>query len=254
MAVIKTKGIIIKRINFGEADKILTILTSDRGKIRVVAKGMRRQNAKLGGFLELFRYNEYLLAEGRNLDIVTGAVTIESFRQIGLNLRKIGLAYYVAEVIDKLIEETQEANDVFELTHTVFKEINSNKLPLDFIKGYFEFNILSVLGFRPELYRCIVCNKPIDTTQKFGFSVTLGGLLDSDHWFSDPCAVVVTSKELEILQQAIDYPLKNIVQQYNQADLADVSVKFTKISANFFDYMLEKNLRSKAFLEEVFEF
>jgi len=254
MAVIKTKGIIIKRINFGEADKILTILTSDRGKIRVIAKGMRRQNAKLCGFLELFRHNEYLLAEGRNLDIVTGVDTIESFRQISLNLRKIGLAYYVAEIIDKLIEETQEANEVFELTHTVLKEINSTKLPLDFIKGFFEFNILSLLGFKPELHRCIVCEKLVDTTQKFGFSVALGGLLDSDHWFSDPNTTVLTPKELDILQQVVDCPLKNFCQQTDQTNLMDSLSKFTKISVDFFDYMLEKNLRSKAFLEEVLEF
>ena len=140
MAIVKTKGIIIKRINLGEADKILTILTTDRGKIRVVARGVRRPEAKLGGFLELFRYNEYLLAEGRNLDVVTGASTIESFRQISLNLRKIGLAYYVAEIIDKLVEETQEADRVFELVYSVLKEINATLIgPWYGRQGVYEF-------------------------------------------------------------------------------------------------------------------
>ncbi|MFH0912453.1 MAG: DNA repair protein RecO [Patescibacteria group bacterium] len=251
MAVVKTKGIIIKRINLGEADKILTILTADRGKIRVMAKGMRRSNAKLGGFLELFRYNDYLLAEGRNLDIVTGATTIESFRQIGLNLRKVGTAYYVAEIVDKLIEETQEADGVFELVYAVFKEINSACLPLDFIKGFFELNILASLGFKPELDKCIVCEKLIDPRQKFGFSISLGGLVDSDHFFNDPSAIVLDAKERELLRAMLTTPLKSF---RNQDNLLPDNTKLINLSANFLDYMMEKNLRSKEFLEEVLEF
>ncbi len=251
MAVIKTKGIIIKRINLGEADKILTILTADRGKIRVVARGVRRANAKLSGFLELFRHNEYLLAEGRNLDVITGATTIDSFRQISLNLRKIGLAYYVAEIIDKLIEETQESDRIFELVHAVFKEINSTRLPLDFIKGFFEFNILSALGFQPELTKCIVCERAIDTTQKFGFSIALGGLVDSDHFFSDPMAVVLDKPTAEVLCTMTSAPLKHFCACEN---LAEVTPQIAKISGNFLDYMMEKNLHSKEFLEEVIDF
>lgn len=251
MAVVKTKGIIIKRINLGEADKIITILTDDRGKIRVVARGVRRANAKLSGFLELFHYNEYLLAEGRNLDLITGASTIESFRQISLNLRKIGLAYYVAEIVDKLVEETQEADRIFEITYAVLKEINSAKLPLDFVKGFFELNMLSTLGFKPELDKCIVCEKPIDYTQKFGFSVMLGGLIDNDHFFSDPNAIVLDQFTAEVLRDMVNLPLKHFRHYRN---LSEVIPQVTKISANFLDYMLEKNLHSRKFLEEVLEF
>ncbi|MFA5967245.1 MAG: DNA repair protein RecO [Patescibacteria group bacterium] len=251
MAVIKTKGIIIRRINLGEADRILTILTADRGKIRVVARGVRRANAKLSGFLELFRYNEYLLAEGRNLDIITGAATIENFRQISLNLRKIGLAYYVAEISDRLVEETQEADQVFDLVYTALKEINANKLPLDFVKSFFEFNILSVLGFKPELTKCIVCEKPIDLTQKTGFSVTLGGLIDRDHLFSDPSAIMVDQLVAKTLCLMTSAPLKHF---HTFEQLSEVTPQIAQISANFLDYMMEKNLRSKEFLEEVLEF
>ena len=251
MAVVKTKGIIIKRINLGEADKILTILTADRGKIRAIAKGMRRTQAKLGGFLELFRYNEYLLAEGRNLDVITGASTIESFRQISLNLRKIGLAYYVAEIIDRLVEETQEANQIFELVYSVFREINSTKLPLDFIRSFFEFNMLSALGFKPELNKCIVCEKLIDPTQRFGFSIMLGGLVDNDHLFNDPHAIILDQSTAEVLCAMVNAPLKHFYQCKN---LPEVIPQIAKISVDFLEYMLEKNLHSKEFLEEVLEF
>ncbi|HAR55062.1 TPA: DNA repair protein RecO [Patescibacteria group bacterium] len=251
MATIKTKGIIIKRINLGEADKILTILTADRGKIRVIAKGMRKPNAKLGGFLELFRYNDYMLAEGRNLDLVTGASTIESFRQISLSLHRLGLAYYVAELIDKLVEETQDADTIFDLTHSVFREINQQKLPIDLIKSFFELNLLSILGLRPELDKCIVCNKLIDEQAKFGFSWVLGGVLDGEHLTNDHHVVGLNKNELDLLRCLVANPCKSL--QMNQSYVDDIP-KITRLTNSLMEYALERQLRSRNFLEEVLQF
>ncbi|MFH1088310.1 MAG: DNA repair protein RecO [Patescibacteria group bacterium] len=251
MATIKTKGIIIKRINLGEADKILTILTADRGKIRVIAKGMRKPKSKLGGFLELFRYNEYILAEGRNLDLVTGASTIESFRQIGLSLHRLGLAYYIAELIDKLVEETQDANEIFNLTHSVFKEINQHKLPIDFIKSFFELNLLGVLGLRPELDKCIICNKPIDYQNKFGFSWALGGMLDREHLTNENHVVVLNATEADLLRYIATNPCKSLQMQESYID--DIA-KISRLTNSLMEYSLEQQLKSRNFLEEVMQF
>lgn len=251
MATIKTKGIIIKRINLGEADKILTILTADRGKIRVIAKGMRKAGSKLGGFLELFRYNEYVLAEGRNLDLVTGASTIESFRQISLNLHRLGLAYYIAELIDKLVEETQEADQIFDLTHTVLKEINQTKLPIDLIKSFFELNLLSILGMRPELDKCIVCNKPIDCQNKVGFSWILGGMVDKDHLTSENHMIVLNKAEADLLRFMANNSCKCL--QLTETNADDIT-RISRLTNSLMEYSLEQQLKSRSFLEEVLEF
>src|SRR4030042_6840840 len=192
MAIIKTKGIIIKRVNLSEADKILTILTADRGKIRVVARGVRKPKAKLGGFLEMFRYNEYLLAEGRNLDLVAGAYTIDNLVSIGQSLRSVATAYYIAETVDKLIEETQEASKTFEIVYRSLKAISQSG-DLDAIKGWFEINLLASLGFRPELNRCVECRAPLE---EGWFSFELGGILDAQHPNSDLAALPVSAVEL----------------------------------------------------------
>ncbi|MBU1092203.1 DNA repair protein RecO [Patescibacteria group bacterium] len=251
MATIKTKGIIIKRINLGEADKILTILTADRGKIRVIAKGMRKPGSKLGGFLELFRYNEYILAEGRNLDLVTGASTIESFRQIGLSLHLLGLAYYIAELIDKLVEETQDADGIFDLTHSVFKEINQHKIPLDLLKSFFELNLLGVLGLRPELDECIVCNKPINWQGKVGFSWMLGGMLDKEHLTNENHVMILNIAEGNLLRCVANSSCKSLQMIESSAD--DIA-KIARLTNSFMEYSIEQQLKSRNFLEEVMQF
>ncbi|MEA1909499.1 MAG: DNA repair protein RecO [Patescibacteria group bacterium] len=249
MATTKTKGIVIKRINLGEADKILTILTNDRGKIRVVAKGVRKAKAKLGSFIELFRYNDFLIAEGRNLDIITGATTIDSFKNISLSLSKLGLAYYIAEVVDRLIEETQDADQVFSVVYSTLKELNKSDLPLDSLKSFFEFNLLAGLGLRPELGRCIVCGKPIDHAKKMAFSSGLGGMLDQEHLFNDSRAHNLNPLEMDLLLRIGSGQIKELYETDNlKAALPIVA----KITSEFMDNMIEKNLKSREFLEEVF--
>jgi DNA repair protein RecO (recombination protein O) len=235
MATIKTKGIIIKRISLGEADRILTILTEDRGKIRVVARGVRKPRAKLGGFLELFRYNEYLLAEGRNMDLVTGAYTIDNLVGVGQNLRSVATAYYIAETVDKLIEETQDVGRSFGIVYQALKAINDGG-DLDAIKSWFEVNLLTSLGFRPELDHCVECRSPLASGW---FSFDLGGLLDEQHHGSDPGSLAVNADEV--------VELRSISQQLPK----QVSPKVAQIGAGFMEQMIDRNLKSKEFLAEV---
>jgi len=161
MASYKTKGIIIKRSNFGEADRLLTIYTEKYGKVRAIAKGARKPTSRLGGNLEPFCSAYFVIAEGRNLDIVTEAEIIECFFKIRNNLKSVNSSFYIGEVIDKLIEERQSHPEVFELLIQVLEKINT--LPDDLVLPYFEINFLSAVGYRPELYKCINCSKKIES-------------------------------------------------------------------------------------------
>jgi len=249
MVVIKTKGIVIKRVNLGEADKIITLLTKDRGKIRVVAKGVRKPKAKLAGFLDLFHYNEYLIAEGRNLDIITGVSTIENWHAINQSLSQVALAYYMAETVDKLIEETQEIGDIFDLIYFCFDTLNKNKISLNILKSFFEFNIVSALGYKPELDRCIECNKEIEKDAWFSFS--LGGVLDIDHKNNDLLALPISLFDLKNLKEMY----LNNINELNSINLVnEISPQLSKVSSGFLNYIVDRNIKSQEFLNEVVDF
>ena len=160
MANYKTRGIIIRRSNFGEADRLLTIFTERFGKVKAIAKGARKQQSKLAGNLEPFCLTSFVFAEGRNLDIVTEAEIINCFFKIRNNLKSVNSSFYIGEVIDKLTEERQSHPEVFELLTQVLEKINT--LPDDLVLPYFEINFLSAVGYQPELYKCINCSKKIE--------------------------------------------------------------------------------------------
>lgn len=141
----KTEGIILKRINYGEADRILTIYTKHYGKIKALAKGVRRITSRRGGNVELFNQAAIFLNKGRNLDILTEAQVTNAFKSWRRNLKKVATAYYFAELVDKLTPEEQPNQTVFQLLSRFLEKIGTASLPE--LTRSFEEVLLKELGF-----------------------------------------------------------------------------------------------------------
>lgn len=144
MRSFRTEGVIIRRRNVGEADRILTLFTKKHGKLRVLAKGIRRITSRRGPNLELFNLVTLYLHKGKTFDIVTEAQVTNTFVRIRKNLELVGLAYYVCELIDSLCPEHQPHPKVFDLFVSTLEELDSGVI------RRFELGLLSELGFLPK--------------------------------------------------------------------------------------------------------
>ncbi|MDO8503174.1 MAG: DNA repair protein RecO [bacterium] len=143
-----TEGVILARRNFGEADRLLTVFSRHYGKLRVIAKGIRRTTSRKRGSLELFAYVRLLLARGRNMDIVADVEVKNSFSAFRKDLIKVGVAYHLAEIVNKLSAEGQEHKEIFELlvdSLTRLHDIDYWKLH-EFIQS-FKMQVLEEFGF-----------------------------------------------------------------------------------------------------------
>jgi len=141
----KTEGIILKRINYGEADRILTIYTKHYGKIKAIAKGVRKITSRKGGNLELFNHCVLFLAEGKNLDILTEAQVINSFSRLSKDLEKTAAAFYLVELVDQLTPERQANRQVFDLLVQTLNQLS--ECQTDKLIANFEIKLLRLLGF-----------------------------------------------------------------------------------------------------------
>lgn len=121
----KAEGIVLKRINFGEKDRLITVFTKNLGKVTLVAKGIRNIQSKKAPHLELFTHVSYFLATGRNLDIVTEAYTLESFPNLRKHLEKVAYAYSIIEVLDRLCAERQEHKTIYGLLLETLRKIDN---------------------------------------------------------------------------------------------------------------------------------
>ncbi|MGB3905105.1 MAG: DNA repair protein RecO [Anaerolineae bacterium] len=171
----RTEAIILRRQDFGEADKLLTLYTTGLGKTRVLAKGVRKPKSRKSGHVELFTHSDLLIAKGKSLDIVTQAETIHSFLPIRSELLRTSYAYYAAELLDRFTEEGEENRPLFDLLlDTLFRLGDSEDL--DLVLRYFELRLLGYVGYRPQLFQCVRCARAIEMTTGF-FSPKDGGLL-----------------------------------------------------------------------------
>jgi len=146
MNTYKTEGVVLKKRNFGEADRILTLFSKHFGKIQILAKGIRKTTSRKSGSLELFNQVRIFVARGKNLDIVTEAEVVNSFSSWRKDLKKIALAYYYSELVDKLTVEESPNEEVFDLLTNSF--INLSQEFQD--RKIFARSLLEETGFWPK--------------------------------------------------------------------------------------------------------
>ena len=194
----RVEAVVLRRWDLGEADRILNLYTRQRGKLRAVAKGMRRPKSRLAGHLELFARSSLLIARGRDLDIVTQAELIDPYRDLRRDERRIGLAGYVADLLDALTSEDDPQPLVFELLTETLQGIASRPDPFFVVRRY-ELRLLSVLGYQPELYRCVVCGRPLKPVTN-AFAPQLGGVACPPCAARDPAAVPLPVSAVKALR------------------------------------------------------
>lgn len=239
----RTEAVVLKRTDLGETDKILTLYTPHLGKLRAVAKGVRRPTSRLGGHVELFIHSQMLLAKGRNLDIVTQSQTINSFIKLRDDLWRTTYAYYVAELLDQLTEENLENYPVFDLLLATLKRVAEDRHP-EMAVRFFEMQILGHLGYKPELHCCVQCRRPLEATANF-FSPAAGGVLCPDCGRREPTAKELTLaafKMLRLLQNG-DYALASRVRIDEL-----LRREMESVMRGYVQFIVERELKSASFL------
>ena len=142
----KTTAIILKRTNFSEADRLITVFTKNYGKLTLIGKGIRKLTSRKKGHLELFTLTNLQIAKTKSIDIITEAEAIDNFPHLRKNLNRVRIAYLFSELTDKLTAEGQEHQEVYYLLLQSLKTLNSRSAPKTLIIN-FEKQILKILGF-----------------------------------------------------------------------------------------------------------
>jgi len=160
----RTKGFVLKKEDREEADQLFTLFTKDFGKLEILGKAIRKISSKLRANIEIFYLTEVEFIQGKNQKILTDAILIEKFKNLRKNLKKLQLAYRIADVLDNLVKGQEADEKIWQLLKETFYQLNDEKIKdekLDIIYFYFFWNLLSFLGYEPELYYCLSCQKKL---------------------------------------------------------------------------------------------
>jgi DNA repair protein RecO (recombination protein O) len=178
LATFSLTAINVGTFNLGEADKIITLFSREKGIHRAVAKGARKPGAKIAGKAELLNVNKLLLAKGKNLDIITQCESIETYPNLRHDLRRLTYAFYYAELTQVFGQGlTEESARYFDrLILSIGLMAASGRDPA-LLCLEFEFALLEMLGIRPELNYCVSCRDALNERNISAFNHELGGLL-----------------------------------------------------------------------------
>jgi DNA repair protein RecO (recombination protein O) len=147
----KTEGVVLKRSNFGEADRLITLFTKHYGKVTGLAKGIRKITSRKRGALEIFNQVIFFAAKGKGMEIITEAEVLNTFSDWRKDLKKVAAAYEVCEILDKLTVEGTEQEEVYRLLVTALKELEiANRENLSDLIEDFAGSLLKLLGFWPK--------------------------------------------------------------------------------------------------------
>ncbi len=161
-------GIILSRKDLNEADRLLSVFSFENGRIEVIARGSRKLKSKMAGHIEPFTIGKYQLVEGKTFDILTGAETINSHDKILNNIELYKNASYLCELTKLTIPEGEVEKKIFNLLKNALNIISGLKEgQTELLKRFFEYQILTEIGYKPNFINCKKCKKLITESNKY---------------------------------------------------------------------------------------
>ena len=235
MALYRDQGVVLRTYKLGEADRIVSFMTERHGKVRAVAKGVRKTKSKFGARLEPPTHVALQLYEGRELDIVTQAESIDHFRAIREDLDRLTRAVTMLEAVDQLSLEREPNPELYRMLVGGLRTIADRNSAL--MVAAFHWKLLALEGFRPIVEHCAMC----DATDLVAFDPEVGGLLCAEH----RRGTRVSPDAVRMLQDILGGRLAVALDEPASPATHEVDHLATRVM----EHHLERRLRSVGLLE-----
>lgn len=235
------KGIVLRENDNKESDKILTVLTSEMGKIAVVAKGARSRRSKVTAATQLLTYSELVLSESHGWQYLTEASTIELFDGIRADVELLSLGSYFAELVDYVSADDTEAGELLSLLLNALYALSTLHRPQKLVKAAFEMRLMELIGFAPLFDKCGVCDAEMPTEPVFALE---DGLL-----LCRACAEGTRAPRLTIgAMCAIRHALYSDPKRLYSFSLEEEDQTcFSRVTEAYLRTMLDRNFRTLDF-------
>lgn len=246
MSYHKTKGIVLREVSTGEADKIITIFSKSYGKITAAARGARRPKSRLIAGTQFISYSDFVLFRGKEMYNVNSCELIESFYPIRNDVVRLAYAAHIVDIVNDVVQENQPSFRVLQLFLNSLHMLSKTEKNPELITRIFELRILSILGYAPFVKGCMVCGKE-QMEQVFfsfgrcGFICGEGGCVKSDSH-----AVKVSSGAARAICHIVHSKMENLFGfELSQGVLKELG----RITGRYLREKLEKNYTKLDYLK-----
>ncbi|MFN2463066.1 MAG: DNA repair protein RecO [Candidatus Dormibacteria bacterium] len=199
MPIYTAEAVVLRKVDYGEADRILTLLTRERGKIPAIAKSVRKAKSRMAGQLDVFSHGRMLLAEGKSMDVVTQFQRITENSALGAELRRAAVASVVVEVADKVLEDRHAAPEMFGLVVDALAHLSDRDVPPTAELADFLVRVLAEMGYSPAVTRCARCGGALGENG-LTFSALAGGVVGMECGHHDGGGRPVSARTVKVLR------------------------------------------------------
>jgi DNA repair protein RecO (recombination protein O) len=244
----KTDAVVIHRLDFKESDLIVTLYTADLGKVTGIAKGAKRSKRRFVNNLQPFSYIRILFAEGRGgLIRVDEADMIQPLFRISDDISKILYGSYFLEMVKEMTGEKESNPQLFELLVNFLTVLNDSP-PREEYPRVFELRFLDLMGYRPRLMECTICDKQPSSGDETFFSYRHGGVVCKQCQVNARGAVAISGETIQAMERILRMDLAEVEGiQFSPLVLAEGK----EILPRFVQHQLGKGLKSLRVMEAI---
>ncbi len=247
LRIYTTESIILRSIPLGEADRLLTLFSPNLGKLKVTARGARRITSKLGGHIDPLTCSSLTIVNGKTIDTITSADTLDAFLPLKNSLNLISEGLYLAELVDSLNPLEAPNLATYNLLLLGLKQFSNTSSPI-LLRHYLEVHLLKSSGFLPELNVCTECRLNL-TPGNHLFSPRSGGTLCLKCAGSYEDATRISIDAIKVIR----YLLSTTITLATRLNVSEqLELEITNLIRRFLQHTLEKEIRSFTFLNLVY--
>jgi len=226
----KYNAIILEKRDVGEADRLYTFYAKESGRTKALGKGVRRPNAKLAGNLEPITQAEIFIAKSRGLGKITGAIAVENFSNIKLDIEALEKISAVFKIFNKIVGEQEQDENIFVILlgflqgmEKLSREKN-NAGKMDILVLGFLFKLLSEMGYRLEVEKCVHCGRKLEPLDNY-FSPAKGGVLCKDCHKLESKRIKMSPEAIKLVRIFLKNKLENLAKlQVAQKDVNNLKL------------------------------
>jgi len=232
MSLYRDTGVVLRTYKLGEADRIVVLMTAEHGKVRAVAKGVRKTKSRFGGRLEPLSHVSLLLYQGRELDVVSQAESIDHFRVLHDDLSRLTRGIALLEAVDQLAQEREPNLRLYQMLLGALRALAGHSGPL-VVPGFF-LKALALEGFRAVTDRRIECNRT--DVELVAFDLDSGGTRCADH----RVGTAISPEALALLDDILNGRLGQALNEPPSPATTEVEL----LARRSMEHHLERRLRS----------
>lgn len=240
----KWEGIVIKTRDYGESNKIVTLMTREAGKVAVMARGAKKARSRLGSVTQPFTVGSYMVMHTTGMGTLRQGEHLESLRHIREDIYATAYASFIVELVDKVIEEGQSQPYAYEVLHQALRAIDEEYDP-EAISLFVEWKLLPFIGVQPILHHCAGCSA---TDGEFAYSFGQGGFLCHRCFELDRYIIRLTPTQLKLIRMFYQLPIEQVG---TLALKKETKYFIRKIVSTMYEEQGGLRLKTRSFIEQL---